>query len=142
MSHQAVTESLERFAKLQKLWNKLTRPIFILLVEDDVHDVALIKNRLKGHRVELTVASTGSEAITLLDQKEYDLCLLDLKLFGVSGVEVLRWAKERKKTVPFIALTGLGDGSPMIKEALDIGVECVIQKPLTPEKAKMILGSA
>lgn len=134
--------SRDRFAKLQDLWRKLNRPVRVLLVEDDSLDIALIERVLDGYYAELVIVMTCEDAIQSMTRNDYDLCLLDLKLSERSGIDVLLWAKGHGKAVPFVALTGLNDSSPMIKRALDAGVECVMQKPLTAENAKMILGSA
>lgn len=128
------------FEKFQANWQSLRRPIRLLLVEDNPNDIELINRTLDG-RLEIMVALTGSQAIKLIGNLDYDVCLLDLKLPDMSGHEVILWAKKHNKDVPFFALTGISDKSPAIKDALDAGAECVIQKPLSSENARMIMGA-
>lgn len=129
------------FEALHEKWKSLRRQLAILLVEDDLNDVHLIRHELGAYPVMVQVAFTGDEAIRRLGQDEYDLVLLDLKLQGpLQGNDVLFWAKDHKLATPFVILTGISYESAEIKEALNRGAECVIQKPLSPEQAKMILG--
>lgn len=140
MTTNEVNKSREEFERLQEQWQKLLRPIRILVVEDDIRDVELLKKQLEGINAEIKSAFTGSESIQWMGQEDYDICLLDLKLADMPGCDVIRWAKEHQKSVPFVVLTGLDDFSPMIKEALTAGAECAFQKPLTPENVNMIFG--
>lgn len=136
-----IKEAQEAFAKLHELWQGLNRSVRLLLVEDDMNDVRLINHVVGDFKVRLRIAITGSEAKQWLMEEDYDIVLLDLKLPDMSGVELIQWAKGRNAALPFVVLTGMSDASPLIKDSLLAGAECVIQKPLTPDNAKMILGT-
>ncbi len=91
-----IAESREAFARLQAMYDRLKRPIRILLVEDDLNDVALVKSVLTGYRLEITHGLTVSESIKLIDNGgEFDLCLLDLKMPDRPGREMLQWARDK-----------------------------------------------
>lgn len=140
MTPTDITKSQEIFEKLRKAWQKLSRPIRVLLVEDDKYDAALIERALNGNRVDLTLALTGTEAIQRLGNDEFDLCLLDLKLVDLDGAGVIKWVREHNLSVPIVVLTGMADNSSYIKDALNAGAQCIFQKPLTPENVSMIFG--
>lgn len=133
-----VEEGKKAFAKFQELWHSLSRPLRLLVVEDDANDIQLINAALKENRLDLRVAVTGAEAKKFIQQSDFDLCLLDLNLPDMDGVEVIRWAKKHNKNIPFFVLTGITDHGNRVKIALDAGAECVIQKPLSAENARMI----
>lgn len=137
-----IHRSVATFANLQELWNKLSRPIRLLIVEDDPQDIYLISRTLESPRIELTVAISGEDAKKKIESSRFDICLIDLKLPDINGDDVIKWAKEKGIRTPFVALTGIGDESPIIVRALNSGAASVIRKPLCKDKVKLIFGGA
>lgn len=94
----------------------------ILMVEDDklLRDLANKKLRLAGYAV--TLASDGTEALTLARREHPHLILLDIILPGVDGFEILRTLKTdpQLKDIPVIMLSNLGQESD-IKRGLSLG---------------------
>lgn len=141
MKFKEAEDAREAFTKLTKVYAEMSVPFQILLVEDDARDIELINRVIGSYRVSLRVALTGEAAIEWMGRENYDLCIMDLKLSRMSGVEVIRWAKSNGKEFHFIVLTGLNERSELIAEALDAGAKCIIQKPLSQNDMQMILGS-
>jgi CheY-like chemotaxis protein len=120
----------------------VSRPIRILLVEDNLGDVDLIKEMLDDTRysLEITVLADGAKAVEyLLRQRERhdevdawppDLMLLDLNLPKVSGHEVLRTTRstEDLSGLPIIVLTSSG-ATRDIARSYALGANCYITKP-------------
>src|SRR5262245_80104 len=116
-----------------------TRPIEILLVEDDPADVRLAQEALKEGKIpnHLRVFSDGVEALAYLrGEGEYaqgrllpDLILLDLKMPKKSGLEVLAEIKadESLRRIPVIVLT-TSDAPDDIWKAYDLQASCYITK--------------
>ncbi|HEY9720267.1 MAG TPA: response regulator transcription factor [Trichormus sp.] len=77
----------------------------ILVVEDQQHFVDLINDWLSAEGYLVDCASTGSDALRLLKQCEYDLIVLDVNLPAVSGLDVCRAFRHRGGTTPIIMLT-------------------------------------
>ncbi len=77
----------------------------ILIVDDEEGIRLLYKEELEDQGFEITVASTGNEALKKLDRSHVDLVLLDIKMPGMDGVEVLRLIKEHNKDLPVILCT-------------------------------------
>ncbi len=83
-------------------------PIDILMVDDEKDFVEMLSMRLtdEGHRVQ--PAYNGEEALKALDEMEPDVVLLDIKMPGMDGIEVLKNIKSKHPIVEVILLTGHG----------------------------------
>jgi DNA-binding response OmpR family regulator len=77
----------------------------ILVVDDEEGLRLLYKEELEDEGAEVIVASSGQEALDKLDDNEVDLVLLDIKMPGMDGVEVLRRVKEKFSDMPVILCT-------------------------------------
>ena len=88
-----------------------------ILVADGEAPIRMTLERLLQHRgYTVTVADRGEEALPLLEQHTFDLLLLDLKLPGISGLDV---ARTLQPTVAILLLTGhaaLDDTSNMLQQ--------------------------
>ena len=78
----------------------------ILVVDDEAPIRITLRELLRRHGYEVTLAASGQEAIACIDREGFDLLLLDLKLPGISGLEVATYAQGRGSTAPVIILTG------------------------------------
>ncbi len=77
----------------------------ILVVDDEEGLRLLYKEELEDEGADVIVAASGPEALEKLDENEVDLVLLDIKMPGMDGVEVLRRVKEKHKDLPVILCT-------------------------------------
>jgi DNA-binding NtrC family response regulator len=82
-----------------------------LLIDDEEELVTTIVERLGYRGVEADYALTGSEALEMLSKSSYDVVVLDLKLPGMSGLEVLKNIKSEHARLPVLLITG--HGSPV-----------------------------
>ena len=87
----------------------------ILAVDDEVKYLQAMKIILgdKGYAVDL--ADSGEEALKILERKEYDLVITDLKMSGMDGVELLECITEKYTEIEVIIITGYGS----VKNAVD-----------------------
>ncbi|HBO83403.1 MAG: two-component system response regulator [Deltaproteobacteria bacterium GWC2_42_11] len=77
-----------------------------VLVVDDEEGIRLFyKEELKEEGMDVHAAASGEEALEKLEADKYDLVILDIKLPGIDGIEVLRQIKEKWKTLPVILCT-------------------------------------
>ena len=97
----------------------------ILIVEDDTNINNLLRDLLMHNGYVTTQAFSGTEAVMLLENKVYDLILLDLMLPGKTGEEVLE-AIRAKCSTPVIALTAVSD---KVVTLLKAGANDYITKP-------------
>ncbi len=89
------------------------RPIRALLVDDDEDDFVVTRDMLaestRGSAVKLDWVSTYEEGLDVICRAEHDVYLIDYRLGGRSGLDLLRAAMEEGCRAPVIVLTGQGD---------------------------------
>lgn len=98
----------------------------ILIVEDEEAISTLIRLNLTRAGYQCETAFDGVGAANLLQEKSYDLVLLDVMLPGMNGYEVLEYAKALE--IPVIFLTAMGETEQKVK-GLMAGAEDYIAKP-------------
>jgi len=117
----------------------------LLLAEDDAHIAKLVEFILTKRGYEVTAVADGTQAIARLDEKSWDLILLDVMMPGADGWTVLRSvrASDGLKNVPVLMLTAKGSHKD-IATAAELGVDDYLTKPFDPdvlfEKVKKLLG--
>jgi DNA-binding NtrC family response regulator len=80
-----------------------------ILVADDDHPYSiLLKKTLVGRGHTVVVTNTGEDAISRLQKDSFDIVLLDYKMEGTNGINVLQWMYGRKMVTPVILITGHG----------------------------------
>ena len=80
----------------------------LLLVDDEQEFVETLADRLKMRDLDATIARDGEEALSAVEKEEPDVIVLDVKMPGIDGIEVLRRVKEAYPNVEVIILTGHG----------------------------------
>ena len=98
----------------------------ILIVEDEIPISQLIKISLKKAGYQGTCVYDGAEALDLLEEKNFDLILLDIMLPGASGYDVLEYAKTLN--IPVIFITAKNSLEDRVK-GLKMGAEDYIINP-------------
>lgn len=78
----------------------------ILVVDDELEFLELMNNRLQKRGFTVVVAPTGEKALDLVAQENFDAMVLDVKMPGIDGIEVLRRVKQQKPELPVLLLTG------------------------------------
>ena len=105
----------------------------ILVVEDDIHVAESMKAVLSPHFA-VEIAGSAETALELVREKDFSLVLCDLKLPGMSGLDLLRKLRETGNTTPFIMITAFGD-IPTAVQATRLGANDFIRKgDITPEE--------
>jgi DNA-binding NarL/FixJ family response regulator len=111
-------------------------PIKVLMIEDNISDVLLVREMLKEARVprfDLCVADRLESGIERLGQDHYDVVILDLGLPDSQGLESLRELCRRFPNVPILVMTGLAEGDVGIK-AVQEGAQDYVLKGATDGK--------
>jgi DNA-binding NtrC family response regulator len=80
----------------------------VLIVDDEPTYRIVLQQTLKGCGHVTDSCDTGDDAISLLQKNKYDVVLLDYKMPGTSGINVLQWMYGMKMDVPVIIITGYG----------------------------------
>ncbi|MGD8563532.1 MAG: response regulator [Desulfarculaceae bacterium] len=114
-------------------------PLRILLVDDEKNIREALYEYLKAiNRHEVVTASNGQEALDHLSQGRFDCAFLDLKMPGMTGVEVLSAIKNIDQTLPVVIMTGY----PSLDAAIDTmrqGASDFLVKPFSLQQVKASL---
>jgi signal transduction histidine kinase len=105
-------------------------PLKVLLIEDDEEDYLIARDVLSevpGTRYEITWVSRSEEALAALLGGEHDVCLLDMRLGGCTGLEILRQAHGVGCAIPVIMLTGAAEREVDVA-AMDAGAADYLDK--------------
>jgi len=86
----------------------MSSPIRVLLVDDEVKFLDAIAERLELRGFVVRKANDGETALEIADSEKFDLALVDLKMPGLDGQQVLAALKERHRYLEVIILTGHG----------------------------------
>jgi CheY-like chemotaxis protein len=110
-----------------------TKPVEVLLVEDNAGDIRLVKQALAAERypVSIRIAVDGKQAVDMLSEKRFDpdLVILDLSLPKIDGLSVLERSHPHVPVVVFSSSTKPAE----IKRSFELGVRDFIPKPLDPD---------
>jgi two-component system response regulator GlrR len=103
-------------------------PIRILLVDDDANILKVIKMRLEAQRYLVTATGEPESAAKTAARNLYDLALLDLKLAGKNGIDLMETLHEINPEMPIIILTAYGTIETAV-EAMKRGAAGYVTKP-------------
>lgn len=78
----------------------------LLVVDDEMDFLETLVNRLRKRGIEAQGALSGKEALELLEKNEFDLVILDVKMPGMDGIEILKRIKVKWPEIEVIMLTG------------------------------------
>lgn len=106
--------------------------IRVLLVDDEEDFSSVLAKRLCRRSVDVTTAIGGEEALNRLDSELYQVVVLDMKMPGMNGMQVLRSIKNRHPLIEVILLTGNADMNTAL-EAMTAGAFDFILKPANTE---------
>lgn len=100
---------------------------YVLIIEDEAATAAPVKAALEMDGIQADIASDGSVGLSLFRKNAYDLILLDLKLPGLTGEEVLRAIRKEDPFVSVIVYTNYSNFAD-IKKLTNIGIDGYINK--------------
>lgn len=104
------------------------KKINLLMVDDEENFLHPLAKRLETRNFNVTTATEGSKAIEAAKKGRFDVALLDLKLPGMDGMEILKILKGNHKFLEVIILTGFGKIASY-KEAKKLGAFSYLEKP-------------
>ncbi|OHD63956.1 MAG: hypothetical protein A2176_15145 [Spirochaetes bacterium RBG_13_51_14] len=119
----------------------MDKKIKILIIDDE--DIVLKSSLriLKNKDYEIDTVYSGDEGLKLVDTKEYDIVITDLKMPGLSGMEVLSTLRKNKPEITVIIFTGFATVENA-RGALKMGAFDYIPKPFTNEELRSVVENA
>ena len=116
-------------------------PPRILLVDDEREFTHTLSDRLKLRNIETAVAHDGEKALRIAERGEADVMILDLKMPGVDGFEVLERVRKTHPEIAVVILTGHGSDADC-KRCLEMGAFAYLRKPAEIGKLTETLNAA
>lgn len=105
----------------------------ILLVDDEEIIVETLKPILQDEGYAVETATTGQEALKKFDKARFGLVILDIKLPDITGDEVAKLMKKQNGDTQIVLITGYSYFQDCI-DALDLGINEILVKPISPEE--------
>lgn len=110
----------------------------ILIIDDEKNIRLALKSCLGEEGYEIDTAVNGEEGLLKIIDDKFDLVLLDLKMPGLDGIEVVRRMRSKDIGVDVIIMTAYGTVEKAV-EAMKLGVIDFLSKPFTPEDIRTIV---
>lgn len=107
----------------------------ILVVDDEKNQREILETILSGEGYDVTTASSGEAAMKFVESRRFDLVLTDLKMTGMSGLDLLKELTNFDKSIIVILLTAHGSVDSAV-DALRLGAFDYLQKPY--DQAKLL----
>jgi DNA-binding response OmpR family regulator len=106
----------------------MIEPRTLLMVDDDdAFRIAMKQALSAGGKYKVRSADSGEAALELLQQDKFDVIVLDYRMPGMSGLNVLQWMFEQKLDTPVIMMTAAGSESVAV-EAMKLGAYDYVRK--------------
>lgn len=115
--------------------------IRLLIVDDEVQFLDSIARRLEMRGFDVTKACNGQQAVEVARTAKFDMALLDLKMPGLNGEQVLKVLKKEHKYLEIIILTGHGSLESAV-ECTKLGAFGYLPKPYELDKLLEVLRQA
>ncbi|MBI3999734.1 MAG: response regulator [Candidatus Omnitrophica bacterium] len=104
----------------------------LLIVDDEIEICDFLKSFFEERNYEVKTASSGRAALTAVEQFKPSIVLLDIKMPGMDGTQVLETIKKKFPRIKVIMVTAL-ETRDKIEECLRLGADNYITKPLSLE---------
>jgi DNA-binding NtrC family response regulator len=105
------------------------KKIRLLLVDDEKDFLTAYSRRFIRRNAEVTIASSGQEALDRIGETDFDVVILDVMMPEMNGIETLRRIKTAAPDLPVIILTGHADHKTLI-QGMDMGAFDFLLKPV------------
>src|SRR3989442_2161638 len=111
-----------------RAWRKMKMKSRILLIEDDASIVGGLQKELQAEGYEVAVAQRGDHGLAQAKAQPFDVVITDLKMPGLSGLELVEQLHATKPKLPIIVVTAFGTTETAI-EATKLGAYDYLLKP-------------
>ncbi len=112
----------------------------VLIVDDQNGIRILLVEVFSSEGYEMFQAANGKAALEIISSEDLDLVLLDMKIPGMNGLDILKQIKRIDHKVKVIMMTAYGE-LDMIKEATDLGALMHFTKPFDIDELRMAVNN-
>lgn len=113
----------------------------IVVADDEPNLLKSIDTFLKSESIQTTLAKDGLAARNFLSEQAYDAAVLDIRMPGLDGLDLLKWIKDQGFSLPVIMMSAHGDVRDAV-EAMRLGAYDYLVKPFDPDELVMRLRKA
>lgn len=110
----------------------------ILVVDDEKNIRLMLDQALSTSGYTVTTAIDGEHALQKVQESTPDMVLLDMKMPGMDGIEVLRRLRQTHEAVPVVMITAHGTVETAV-EAMKLGAVDYLRKPFAPDEIRAIV---
>ena len=110
----------------------------ILIVEDDAEMRSLLKDFFEEDGFEIDSVSNGSEAFRKIAREPFDLIITDIRMPGLTGLDILPGIKKLQPEVSIIVITAFGS-EEVRRKALERGATAYLEKPILFNKLRTLV---
>jgi heterodisulfide reductase subunit A len=110
----------------------------VLVVDDEAIVRESIRDWLKDAGYQVSVAESGEEALKMIQKQNFGVMILDLRLPGINGIDVLKKAKTLKPDIKSIVITAYPTMLTQ-EEATKLGAIDYLVKPIFPDKLEELI---
>jgi DNA-binding NtrC family response regulator len=107
-------------------------PLRVLLIDDEEELVVTLAERMMLRGIEVEGVTSGADAIGRVQLVKFDVVVLDMKMPGIGGLEVMRRIKREQPGIKFILMTGRGSLEEG-EEGMQEGAFAYLLKPINIE---------
>jgi DNA-binding NtrC family response regulator len=110
----------------------------VLIIEDDEEMRSLLEDFLKDEGYESDSANSGSEAFGKLAREPFDLVITDIRMPGLTGLDILSAVKKFRLEIPVIVITAFG-GEEVYRRSMARGADGFLEKPVHFYKLRSLI---
>ncbi|MFO7898510.1 MAG: response regulator [Planctomycetota bacterium] len=110
----------------------------VLIVDDEKNIRLTLSQAVEAMGLDSDTAVNGEEALAKLEEGDFGLMILDLKMPGMSGIDVLHKVREKRPDIKVIIITAHGTVDTAV-EAMKLGAIDFIEKPFTPDEIRNLI---
>lgn len=100
----------------------------VLLVDDELEFLETLVKRLTKRKLNISTAKSGEDALKIIEEKQIDVAVLDVRMPGMNGIQTLREIKKIDPLMEVIMLTGHASVEVAI-EGMELGAFDYLMKP-------------
>jgi DNA-binding NtrC family response regulator len=110
----------------------------ILIVDDEknIRETLAMYIQSLGHTVETAV--DAETALGVMERRDFDLVVSDVRMDGLGGLGLLRQLRERHCDTPVVLMTAYATGA-QVAEAMNLGAYAFLMKPLSPHDVRLLI---
>jgi signal transduction histidine kinase/CheY-like chemotaxis protein/ligand-binding sensor domain-containing protein len=131
----ASQESVRQYANANMVGNEGKK---VLVVDDNATNLTILKTQLEQWKLVPTLASSGAQALLILNQQKFDLVITDMQMPDMDGVQLTQRIKANHTGLPVILLSSIGDESKTKYPTL---FSSVLNKPVKQQHFRKVLHS-